>query len=295
VGEREFDKDDKQQKITARKMIRMVREINQANFNGRNEVTCNTCHRGQAHPQSLLSFADPSGKPALAPGEGEKGPTEPLPTVDQVIDKYEAALGGRPALEKISTRVMKGTRSMSQGRSVPVEIYQKAPGKMLELFGPGLAMSTGFNGTSGWSRNPRGIQEARGPNLMRLKREAVFAKELKLRDEYRNLHVIGKLPIGEHQAYVVQGAVEGEGSPERLYFDVESGLLLRVSSKEQTPLGPLPEEVDYEDYREVDGIELPFTVLHLQADHSYKDVFSEIVQNTPVDDARFERPAADPK
>jgi len=49
----EFDKDDKPAKETTRKMFRMVRTIGTDFFAGNNPVTCWTCHRGQAKPQSL--------------------------------------------------------------------------------------------------------------------------------------------------------------------------------------------------------------------------------------------------
>jgi hypothetical protein len=73
VSDREFDKEGKPEKETTRKMIKMVREVNQANFGRRNEVTCNTCHHGQAHPPSQLAFADISGK-TVASTRKERGP-----------------------------------------------------------------------------------------------------------------------------------------------------------------------------------------------------------------------------
>ncbi|HYK90263.1 MAG TPA: hypothetical protein VE398_15920, partial [Acidobacteriota bacterium] len=159
----------------------------------------------------------------------------------------------------------------------------------------GSAFSIGFDGTNGWSQSDQGIRELDGAHLSRLKQEADFSSSLNLREKYQNLRVIGKLPVGDHQAYVVQGNLSADKRLERLFFDTESGLLLRIFFRETTPLGPLPEETDFDDYRDVNGIKLPFSVLHLGSDRSYKDVCSEILQNTPVDDARFGRPVDSPK
>jgi hypothetical protein len=291
VSDREFDKEDKPEKETTRKMIKMVREVNQSNFGGRNEVTCNTCHHGQAHPPSQLAFADISAKVVQPPvSPAERRTSEPLPNVNQVIEKYVQAVGGKSAIQKVETRVMKGIRTASEGWNTPIEVCQKAPNKMLVTFRSDSISSSGFNGTSGWSQSNRGLWDVSGPNLVRLKREAEFSRSLKLQDEYQNLRVLGKQPVGDREAYVVQGTPTGENRPERLYFDVQTGLLLRTTTREMTPLGPLPEETDFDDYREVDSIKLPFVVVHLRPDHSYKDVFLEISQNVSIDDAKFEKP-----
>ncbi|HYK91376.1 MAG TPA: c-type cytochrome, partial [Acidobacteriota bacterium] len=131
---RDFDKDDKEQKDSARKMITMVRDINQTNFGGRNEVTCNTCHHGQAHPASLPTVVEITGKAPSPQPRMEQKSTEPLPSAAQILEKYVQALGGKNALDKIETRVMRGTRVTSDGSSAPFEVYQKAPNKMLAIY-----------------------------------------------------------------------------------------------------------------------------------------------------------------
>ncbi len=292
--EREFDKDGKEEKESARKMILMVREINQTNFAGRNEVTCNTCHNGRPHPASVPAFAEITGRTVPSATAAERKSTEPLPSLDQILGKYLQAVGGRDALEKVSTRVMVGTRTASEGWSAPLEVYQKAPNKILTTYKLGSAFYTGFNGTVGWFQSNRGLREAEGQNLIRLKQEAEFTP-LTLRDGYQNLRVIGKQPVGDRQAYVVQGTPKGGRSLERFFFDMESGLLLRISARDATPLGPLPEETDFDDYRDVGGVKLPFTILHLSADHSYRDVYSEITQNVQIDDTRFDKPVVPSK
>ncbi len=290
VSNTEFEKDGKEGKEAARRMIKMTREINQTSFGGRGQVTCNTCHRGQVRPVGQPALAEFGAKPAPErAGFPERKPTEPLPTVDQILDKYVQAIGGQEALQKVETRVMKGTRTASDGWSAPVEVFQKSPNKMLVSYRIGSPAADGFDGTVGWSKSERGVHDMAGPALLRVKREAELSRGLKLKEQYKNLRVRAKQTIGDREAYMVQGTPEG-GGLELLYFDVQTGLLLRVSGRDLTPLGPMPDEVDYEDYRDVDGVKLPFTVLHMRAEHSYKDVFTEISQNVPVEDAVFEKP-----
>lgn len=271
----------------------MVREINQSSFDGRNEVTCNTCHHGQPHPASVPAFAEISGKGTTpGPPRLERKPSEQLPNVTQVFEKYLQAIGGESAIRRLQTCVMKGTRTSSDGGSAPIEIYQKSPDKMLvaSRFNASI-ITTIFDGTKGWFQSERGLREVAGPNLLQMKQEAQFPPNLKLQERYSNLRVLGKQSIGDVEAYLVQGNPTGEKHLERLYFDVQTGLLLRISWREATPLGPLPEEINFSDYREVDGIRLPFTIVHLQAERSYKDEFTETTYNAPIEDGRFEKPA----
>ncbi len=118
---------------------------------------------------------------------------------------------------------------------------------------------------------------------------------LKLQEEYRNLRVIAKQAVDGRDAYVVQGVTVADKKMERFYFDTQTGLLLRIATRDTTLLGPLPDEMDFDDYRDVQGVKLPFAVSHMRPDHSYKDTFSEITLNVPVDDAKFQKPSEPPK
>jgi len=143
------DKDDKKTKLAARKMITMMMAINQANFNGDLEVTCYTCHRGVARPVSTPALsADAARPPAQVHDEaGEAHPA--LPSADQILDKYLAAVGGTAALNNIKTRVQKGTID-AFGKTYPIEIYSEAPEKRVSLTHPPTGTSvTAFNGEVG--------------------------------------------------------------------------------------------------------------------------------------------------
>ncbi|HEY0004765.1 MAG TPA: c-type cytochrome [Pyrinomonadaceae bacterium] len=292
----EWEKDDKPEKVTARKMMLMQFDINKGNrdlLGSSNAVTCYTCHRGQTHPlrAPLLPQPAPAGGPA---GETPKAAETTPPTVDQIFERYVQALGGKAAYEKVKTRVWKGSHIISDGTALPLETSQAAPGKLVSIVttknGPVIS---GFNGTVGWTKNARGQREVQGAQLEQMKRAADFYGDLHLKELYPNARFAGRDKIGEREVYVVVSQVS-ESRRERLYFDKETGLLLRILANTQTMLGPLPEQTDFSDYREVDGIKLPFTIQQSFIDPwtGWTRKFTEIKQNVPVDDAKFNPPAA---
>ena len=144
-----FDSDDKKPKQIARKMIVMTLAINKDNFSSHAEVTCYSCHRG-AH--------DPVGTPpvetgTLKPETASPPAPEAMPTADQILDKYVAALGGAGAIAKISSRIEKGSIDAG-GHETPIEVFAKAPNqRMSVMHASGGDSITAFDGTGGWLGN----------------------------------------------------------------------------------------------------------------------------------------------
>lgn len=278
-----FDKDDKPTKLTARRMIQMVFDLNKGSFNGQGAVTCFTCHRGKPTPVSIPAV----GQNLWAPGAPSPTPA-PLPSVKQTLDRYVQALGGAEALKKITSRTAKGSRIGADGVLVPEEVYQKAPDKILTVTSyPNVVFSNGFNGTAAWAHSSReGATPLPEQLLAQLKRDAVFYKELKTEELYSSLTVLGRASVRDADAYVIQ-ATPVNGPVEKLFFDVGTGLLVRRYTESDTPLGKLPLQLDYEDYREVDGIKQPFLIHWSMPGRTWGRKLDEIKQNVPLDDAKF--------
>ena len=280
----QFEKDDKLTKQTARKMIRMVFDLNKGSFDGRGAVTCVTCHRGQPKPVSVPSL----GQNLWQPSNQAAKPEAPLPTVEQILDRYVQAVGGRQAIERVTSRVWKGSRVGADGILVPEEVYAKAPNKLLTVTSyPNQVFRTGFDGARGWARSHEGSRDLPGEMLAQLRREAEFYKETRLKDIYSKLAVLGRATVGEREAYVVE-ATPFDGVPEKLYFDVQTGLLTRKYSELKTVLGQFPTQTDYEDFREVDGVKLPFAIRWSIPGRTWGRKITEVKQNVPLDDARFD-------
>jgi hypothetical protein len=312
--------DDKPPKQVARRMIEMTSEINKANFGGQQVVTCNTCHRGQTKPVSVPAIGQGVFANTTREESGTKQP-DPLPSVDQVLDKYFQALGGKAAAQKITSRVIKlswlrpklvngGTPNaamITRGDTWAMEIYQKAPNKYLAVItSPNGIIQQGFNGTSGWVRSPQGQREMNSAELARFARQADLLGDFSLKDQYSQMTVTRREKIDDREVYVLEalpkqtsGAPASTTGPaparrsEKLFFDTQSGLLLRRTVLTPTALGLDPEQTDFKDYTEVDGVRLPFTIVISYLDDSHLGTtrkYIDVKQNMPIDDSKFEAP-----
>jgi hypothetical protein len=187
---------------------------------------------------------------------------------------------------------MKGSRIGADGVLVPEEVYAKSPNKLLTITSyPKLVFLTGFNGTQGWARSNQVGRDLDNEMLAQLRREAEFYKETKLKEMYSKMMVMGRAPVGEHEAYVVEATPIDGGHPEKLYFDVQTGLLVRKYAETKTVMGQFPTQTDFEDYREVDGVKLPFTIRWAIPGRVWGRKLTEVKQNVPIDDTRFNLPA----
>jgi len=300
-----FDSDDKPEKNTAREMITMVLSINKANFRGNTEVGCFTCHRGRTGPVSvpILPLPEPqrnveagSAGPGSQAVPGAPGPAAGTqPPADDILAKYIAAIGGQAAIDKLKTRVMKGTYAGANGMTMTYEVDQAAPDKFYVRYSsPRGTMERGFNGTAGWEKSPVGVREIAGQQLADLKRTLQLFADVKLKEQFTRMNV-GRDKIDGRDVYVIRAATPDKRR-ERLFFDAERGLLLRRISVTETPIGLIPEETNFEDYRDVDGIKIPFTV-RVSAVDSFSTAtrkFTQIELNVPVDDSKFNKPATPP-
>jgi zinc protease len=148
-----------------------------------------------------------------------------------------------------------------------------------------------FDGTTGWVKNKAGVNEIKGELLVQVKRLFAFYRDIKLKEQFARMTVTGKEKIEDRQVYVVR-ANTSEGTRERLFFDVETGLLLRRINYIDTMIGIIPEQIDFGDYRDVDGVKMPFTVKTASVDpfNTATRKFSEIRINVAVDDSNFRKP-----
>ncbi len=291
--------DDKPAKQTARRMIQMVFEINKANFSGEQVVTCNSCHRGSTKPVGVPAIGQAAFENTTRAEPGENVP-DPLPAVEAILNKYVEAVGGKRALEGIQTRVTEATLLRPKlvnpsGKPLAIEIYQKAPDKLLAVVTgvDGSVTYQGYNGKVGWVKTPTVQREITGVELAQMKQQADLYKELNLKDQFSTLKVVNKQKIGERDAYVVEG-LNSTGKAEKLFFDTETGLLVRRVDFNKTMLGPDPVQTDFLDYREVNGVKLPFTIQISYLDNNHYGTtrkVSQIRHNVSVDDAKFEMPS----
>jgi hypothetical protein len=277
-------------------MMKMLADINKNNFGGAQMITCYTCHRGSTKPVTMVTIPLPEAKKADAP--------PPLPPVDDILAKYVQALGGEQAIRKVTSRVITATGSVptGPGGTIPVpadvEQYEKAPNLLVDIYHTqAFTVSDGFDGTTKWSQDAQGrVVDALKIDQNRAKRDANLYESVDLKHEYRSLVVSGVEKVKDRDAYVVIGSLEDD-TPERLYFDTETGLLLRKMTILPTPVGNSPFLVDYGDYRDAgNGAKVPFLIQSVPANPrtelstSLTIRVQKIQENVPIDDAKFAKP-----
>jgi zinc protease len=240
---------------------------------------------------SLPSQAQDAGQTSSKPEKTKA--VEALPSLDQILDKYIAALGGKEAAEKITAQFFKGSLEVTNfGATGTMEIYAKAPNKYLtvaEVEGYG-SVKSGFNGTKGWTDDPQtGISEMTPEMLISMKRDADMLRNYKLKELYSKLAVKEKGKVGDQEALVIE-ATPAEGAPEKFYFSVSSGLLLRQDAERSTPQGKALVETYFDDYRDVAGVKMPFLIRQNMPTVNLEVKVAEVKTNEPIDDAIFEMP-----
>jgi hypothetical protein len=307
-----FDGDDKPTKQRARNMMKMMFAINQDNFNGQREVTCYTCHRGVAKAASIAplptaangaavagsetaSSAKTAAAPSPEPGQVldfSKAASTSLPTADEVFVKYVEAIGGAGAVQKNHTRVEQGSVDGPRGPQAAIETYRTAPDKAFAIVHRTNGdVTEGVNGQIGWGKRANSeATEERGDELARSKQWAEFYPGEQFVKDYERFQVRGTESVDGHDAYVVM-AWWKSGGADRIYFDVQSGLLLRIAHRIESPLGALPLQTDYQDYRDVNGLKIPFIVRVTRVDGITTYTWQKMEANVAIDAGRYEKPA----
>lgn len=281
-----MEKDDKKPKEIARKMIAMELAINEAHFDKEIKVTCFTCHRGAAKPVSVPVILAEGAKPEL---EGE-GTASNLPKPEEVLQKYLAAVGGADALMKIRTRVQTG-KINAFGGQYPIEVYSEAPDKRVSITHPPSGPSvTAFNGQTGWMSIPNGVHRMSAAEGEAARIDADLYFPAHVGSVYKEFRTGAGEKIDGHDTILLSAKSPGK-PPLRLYFDAQSGLLLRLIRYLETPLGSLPTQVDYADFRDVDGVKIPFRWTLGRPSGSFTIQIDKVQQNIPVDEKLFVPPA----
>jgi hypothetical protein len=218
-----------------------------------------------------------------------------LPTADQIVGKYLQAIGGAEAAGRVSTRIQSGTLTVGS-EHFPVKVLAKAPDKRVTIvhFDGGDSV-TGINGEEGWLSAPGGALKDMTPSeadAARLDAELFFPASLK--PMFKELHVEHKVQIDGREAYVLTATREPL-PPVQLFFDQQSGFLVRVLRFVETPLGRNPTAIDYAYYREEGGVRTPFRWTVARPSGSFTIQIEEMQQNAPIGEDKFAKPAPPPQ
>ncbi len=289
---------DNPRKNTTRRMVDMVASINRTNFNGQQLVTCFTCHHGRITPPTTVALDSWYDAPNIENDDLVRAQSG-LPTADQVLDKYVEALGGAQKLAAITSVVATGTAVGygELGGSAEFSLFAKSPNQRTTLITykdhPERGISTWiFDGRGGWIKTPRGLlaeYELNGGELDGARLEAQLSFPGQIKQVLSGWRGAATQSIGDRDFLVVQGT-GARGFLATLYFDPKSNLLARLIRYTPSPIGRIPTQIDYADYRDVGGVKFPFEYKFTWLDGRYTAKLSDVKTNVPVDAAKFSKP-----
>jgi len=289
---------DTPKKKTARKMVDMVGVINRTNFAGAQMVTCFTCHHGRDLPVTTIALDTLYGPPneekrdIIVRGEGQ-------PSADSILDKYIAAVGGAQRLANLKSWVATGTSLGYEGLGGggSFSIYAQAPDHRTTQIQfkdhPERGDNTrAYNGTQGWIKSPRGLvpeYEFTGSELEGMRTDALISFPGQIKTAFRNWTVGQNDVVGDKEVFVVQGR-NPSGFMATFYFDTKTNLLARVVRYSASPIGRIPTQMDYSDYRDVGGIKFPYKYQFSWLDGRDQFQITDVKTNVPIDAAKFGKP-----
>jgi len=223
-------------------------------------------------------------------------------TADEIVEKSLAAIGGRAALTKVKTQSLTGTMTVSTpGGDLPgtIESVQQAPNKMrrlitldLSAFGAGTAtIDTRFDGTTGYTLDSMRGDMPMSESQSELQRNATFPSPfLDYKERGTKITLAGKEKVGEHDGFaLVVTPVKGPVS--RVVVDGESYLPVRATITVDIPdLGPVEQTTEFSDFRDVNGVKVPFKIKGTSSVQTFLITVSKIEHNVEVDQALFSKP-----
>jgi photosynthetic reaction center cytochrome c subunit len=288
---------DTPKKQKARQMMIMVKNLNQASFGGGHRVTCYTCHRSDTSPRETPSLAEQNGSPPERDPNDIEVLDEPIPgapTAEQILDKYLRALGGAERLSAIKSLSAKGTYSGfdTNLEMVPVEVYAKAPGESTAIVhrSDKAENITTCDGRNAWvvmTNTVLPLKQLTGGELEAAQLDAEMFFPAGIRSYLHDWRTgFPQTTVDDHLVDVVQGTAPG-GTRVKLFFDTKSGLLVRVVRFANTALGLNPSQVDYSNYRDLNGVQVPFHWTLTWTDGRSDFDMTDIQPNAPVDSAKF--------
>jgi photosynthetic reaction center cytochrome c subunit len=292
--------DDTPAKQTARRMVQMVNTINKSLFQGREAVTCYTCHRGSPTPKVVPSLMEQySEPPPDDPNDVEiSGRAFKGPTADEILDRYLQALGGAERLSALTSYWGRGRYEGfdSYHAKVTVDLYAKATGEHTVIAHTQNGDSiTAYDGRTAWIMGPDKpvsvLELVPGGDLDGVKLDSILAFPGGLKQAFTGWRTgFPTTSIDDRPVQVVQAMLGG--TRVKLFFDKETGLLTRAVRYSKTIVGPVPVEIDFSDYRTVAGVKLPYQWRLTWTGGQSTYILDEVKANVAIDAGKFGRPAA---
>jgi outer membrane lipoprotein-sorting protein len=224
-------------------------------------------------------------------------------TADEIVEKHLAAMGGRAALSKLTSRMMAGTIAISTPAgefSGPIEIWNQAPNKVrtlinLDLSAVGVGKMTidqRFDGTTGYAMDTlQGNRDITGDQLEGMRNGFFPTPLLNYKQNGISLELTGKEKVGDRDAFVI--VIKPKTGPStKSYFDATTFMMIRqIVTADIPPVGTLEQTTDLSDERVVDGVKVAHKIVSSSSVQNFTVTISKVEHNAAVDAALFAKPA----
>jgi outer membrane lipoprotein-sorting protein len=232
-------------------------------------------------PVSAVSKVDPSATP--------------LPTVKDLLQKFETVSGGHAVWSSFTTRYLKGIYQTEDASGfAAIEIFSKAPNKALSkiTFSNGVILRQVCDGKSAWIEDPTGrMHEITGAALESRIRQSNFNDRADGLLMAISGKVLGTEKVGAHSTYVLEFSPQKKLTS-KIYFDTDSGFPVRTDDTLHNQDGDYKVETYMDDYRPVDGAYFAFRLRHVEKGNVFTLRITQIKNNAAVDDSMFLKPAS---
>jgi len=221
-----------------------------------------------------------------------------LPSVKDLLQKFETVSGGHAVWSSFTTRYLKGIYQTEDASGfAAIEVFSKAPNKSLSkiTFSNGIVLRQVCDGKSAWVEDPAGgMHEITGAALESRIRQSNFNDRADALLMAVSGRVLGAEKVGAHSAYVLEFSPEKKLTS-KIYFDADSGFPVRTDDTLHRTEGDYKVETYMEDYRPVDGAYFAFRLRHVEKGNVFTLRLTQVKNNAPVDDSMFLKPASAPK
>lgn len=216
------------------------------------------------------------------------------PSADDLIKDHIKAAGGVDAHKKLKSRQMKAVIEIPMmGVSADMTISSKAPNKQrTEIDIPGMGkIIEGYDGKIAWSQNPwTGLIEKSGGQLDQARQQADFYSDIELATRFASWTLKGKETVNGKVTDVLEGKAK-DGKVETLYLDEKTHLMLQRKADAETPEGKVSVTTKLDDYRDVDGIKVPYSISTEAGPGGFNMKVKEVKHGMELDDKLFVKPA----
>jgi hypothetical protein len=224
--------------------------------------------------------------PAASPSPGQQA------AIDEILKRYEDAIGGSQAIAEITSYKIKGTYDLPgiRGR---MEGWQKEPNRRLSVIEfPGIGtLKKGFDGETMWVQTPAGtFTDDSSQEFAEMERDGEVYSAAKIKSQFDSMKLEHKARLSGREMHVIEGKPV-KGPAEKLFFDVENGLLVRWDMARRHPKrGLVFVKAHLENYQQVGKVKVPFKIRLAFESFTFTVYLEEVQHNVKINDAIFKKP-----